>query len=302
MSATAPGPGSGGSRPTAHTPVVLLRSAGPGDLEALRALDPAALTAAAARERAPGGPVCLVAVPPGSRRAAAGEAPVGYVVLTPGGLLGNDLVERVAVAPGWRRRGVGSALLAAALAAARTPYVAAVTAVGDGAGAALRTLLAAGGWVDGGTLSWPGASGATAVAVRAGPYRGGRAPRLVHHLALHSDWQDALAAGSYRGSTLGAALEDVGFVHCSFADQVAGVLDAIYAGVGERLLVLTIDRDRLAPPVLVEPVPGTGQSFPHVYGPIGVSAVTCVQDVPRDGAGRLQLPALPRAGGEGRSA
>ena len=48
-------------------------------------------------------------------------------------------------------------------------------------------------------------------------------PRLIYHVALERDWIDARSAGEYRVSTRGATLDEVGYVHASFAHQVPGV-------------------------------------------------------------------------------
>jgi uncharacterized protein (DUF952 family) len=64
---------------------------------------------------------------------------------------------------------------------------------------------------------------------------------VIYHLALASEWDAAVEAGEYRTSTLGRSLEEEGFIHASFAEQVRGVADAGYAGVREPLVLLTID-------------------------------------------------------------
>ncbi len=81
-----------------------------------------------------------------------------------------------------------------------------------------------------------------------------------------------MAAGEYRVSTRGAMLDDVGFIHCSRAEQVDGVRAMFYAGVSD-LLLLTIDSDLLTSPWQFDEVPGSELSFPHVYGPINLDAV-----------------------------
>jgi len=107
------------------------------------------------------------------------------------------------------------------------------------------------------------------------------------HLAEPGEWAAAGQSGSYTGSTKGRSLAEVGFVHCSFADQLPAVAAAIYAGTPE-LVLLQIDPGLLgASPVRVEPVPGTSEEFPHVYGPIPTAAITSVSRVHVDEAGRL---------------
>ena len=116
----------------------------------------------------------------------------------------------------------------------------------------------------------------------------------IFHLAIDVDWIEALSMdGRYRRSTLGRSLAEEGFVHCSFAEQLQATADRFYAGRADVLL-LAIDPDRLDAPVVIEPAPGTGERFPHVYGPIPVEAVVWAQPVPRGPDGRLDLEALLR--------
>lgn len=104
---------------------------------------------------------------------------------------------------------------------------------------------------------------------------------MLHHLALAADWEAALAAGEYRVSTVGVTLEQEGFVHTSFAHQVRGVADRYYADVAGPLVLLHVDESRLTVPWRVDPVPGSPEGFPHVYGPIVVGAVVAATPVTR---------------------
>jgi uncharacterized protein (DUF952 family) len=108
---------------------------------------------------------------------------------------------------------------------------------------------------------------------------------MLYHLAQLSDWQQAQRDGAYRVSTIGRTLEQEGFIHTSFAHQVRGVADRFYATVPGPLVLLQIDEERLGSPWRVDPVPGTPEGFPHVYGPVGVAAVVAVTPVTRTGAG-----------------
>ncbi|WP_196781023.1 DUF952 domain-containing protein [Nocardioides sambongensis] len=103
----------------------------------------------------------------------------------------------------------------------------------------------------------------------------------VFHLALSSDWAAAQAAGVYTVSTRGRSLAEEGFIHASRADQWTGVRDAFYADVTEPLVLLQIDTDLLDVPVVEEEAePGSGVTFPHLYGPLRVDAVVRVLDLP----------------------
>lgn len=100
------------------------------------------------------------------------------------------------------------------------------------------------------------------------------------HLAGSADWQAAQVAGSYERSTRGASLEEVGFVHCSYPEQLPSVVSTLYSDTIGEFVVLELDRQRLeqaGSPVRDEPAnPGdpTSPLYPHVYGPIPVSAFT----------------------------
>ncbi|MGH3424630.1 MAG: DUF952 domain-containing protein [Nocardioidaceae bacterium] len=98
---------------------------------------------------------------------------------------------------------------------------------------------------------------------------------LVFHLSTDDEWREALARGSYDRSTRGRSLAEVGFVHCAFADQVAGVHEAFYADVDEPLVLLTVDTDRTGVPCRVE------EGFPHLYGAIPCGAVREATPFPR---------------------
>jgi uncharacterized protein (DUF952 family) len=80
-----------------------------------------------------------------------------------------------------------------------------------------------------------------------------------------------------------ANLEQDGFVHCADEPSVLAVANDYYADVSEPLLLLEIDPGRLGAETRYEapaPLPGAGSShqetaqrFPHVYGPIELSAI-----------------------------
>lgn len=95
----------------------------------------------------------------------------------------------------------------------------------------------------------------------------------IFHLALVDAWEAARETGAYTVSTLGLDLADVGFIHCSRAEQVEDVHQRFYAEVREPLLLLTIDTDLLTSPWRLEEVQGADLTFPHIYGPLDIAAV-----------------------------
>ena len=106
-----------------------------------------------------------------------------------------------------------------------------------------------------------------------------RSPRWLYHLALADDWQQARQLGEYRISTRGQSLEQVGFIHASYAHQLEGTHQRFYADVSD-LRLLVIDPTRLvAHGIAVRPeaAPGSGELFPHLYGPLPLDAVCLVE-------------------------
>lgn len=110
----------------------------------------------------------------------------------------------------------------------------------------------------------------------------------LFHLALARDWADAFVTGEYRASTIGATLDEVGFIHLSYIDQVAGVADAFYRG-RDDVMLLAVDPERVNAEVRAEPAPGTGELFPHLYGPLPVVAVRGAYPLELTASGALDL-------------
>ncbi|MGD9959563.1 DUF952 domain-containing protein [Nocardioides sp.] len=103
----------------------------------------------------------------------------------------------------------------------------------------------------------------------------------VFHIALESEWRAAERTGTYTTSTLGRTLDEEGFIHTSRADQVAAVHARYYRGVRQPLVRLDIDTDKLTSPWREDPV--GDDTYPHIYGPLNVEAVTAVRPWHRAG-------------------
>jgi uncharacterized protein (DUF952 family) len=106
-------------------------------------------------------------------------------------------------------------------------------------------------------------------------------PRIFH-IATVADWAEARRRGTYTTSTLGRTLAEEGFLHASRGDQWQDVHERFYADVTDPLVLLVIDTERLDVPVVEEAVPGSDETFPHVYGALDPAAV--VQAVPLETA------------------
>jgi uncharacterized protein (DUF952 family) len=107
------------------------------------------------------------------------------------------------------------------------------------------------------------------------------APERIFHIATAADWRRTLDTGTYTTSTVGRTLEEEGFIHASRRDQVQGVFDRYYRGLGEHLVLLTIDPARLDAELLVEAV--GDDTYPHIYGPLNRTAVIDASPLDRRG-------------------
>lgn len=110
----------------------------------------------------------------------------------------------------------------------------------------------------------------------------------IFHLAEAAEWEAALHVGEYRRSTLELTLEEEGFIHASFADQVQATADRYYRGRHD-IVLLRIDPTAVPAPIRVEDLSGRGVSFPHIYGPLPTDAVAAAVPVPCGIDGRLDV-------------
>jgi uncharacterized protein (DUF952 family) len=91
---------------------------------------------------------------------------------------------------------------------------------------------------------------------------------VIYHVTTAAEWTAAKEKGFYE--TL--SLHTEGFIHCSEEHQVAGVLKRYFAGM-TSLVKLVIDTDKLTSRYVQEWSPSTQDTFPHIYGPVNLSAV-----------------------------
>lgn len=107
------------------------------------------------------------------------------------------------------------------------------------------------------------------------------------HLVTTDSWPTDAA------EIIPASLEEVGFVHLSTPAQVAIPANLFYAGLD--VVLLWVDPERVSDEIRFEegdpPVPG--QVFPHLYGPLPVSAVVAATPYHRGPDGRYAAPEPP---------
>ncbi len=117
---------------------------------------------------------------------------------------------------------------------------------------------------------------------------------MILHITSKSEWAEAQTRGEYIAPSLNAE----GFIHCSTEKQVLHVANAFYGGRTD-LVLLKLEEAKLKPELKWEPpaglpAPGISESdlFPHIFGPINLTAVASVLDFVPDSDGKFILPPL----------
>lgn len=88
----------------------------------------------------------------------------------------------------------------------------------------------------------------------------------IYHIVLPEVWA-AFDGDLYEAESLGSE----GFIHCSFENQLDGVLQRYYSGA-ESVVLLEIDSDKLTSKLVNEPSTND-EIYPHIYGPINRDAI-----------------------------
>jgi uncharacterized protein (DUF952 family) len=96
----------------------------------------------------------------------------------------------------------------------------------------------------------------------------------IFHITSKGEANAAQRTGEYIPERFG----EEGFIHCSYERQVAGVLDRIFKGRTD-LVLLEIDPAKLACKVIDENLEGGSELFPHVYGRLPMSAVVGIRQL-----------------------
>lgn len=108
----------------------------------------------------------------------------------------------------------------------------------------------------------------------------------IYKLCPRELWRAAEADGRFTGAPIDRA---DGFIHFSTAAQVAETAARHFAGAADLVLV-AVDAEALGAALRYEPSRG-GDLFPHLYGPLDLTAVRSVADLPLGADGRHAFPA-----------
>ena len=97
---------------------------------------------------------------------------------------------------------------------------------------------------------------------------------LIYHVTSKQEWKDALQNNFFEASSL----KIEGFIHCSNAEQVQGVLERYYKGKTD-LVKLVIDTTKLTNKLQFDFSASVNEEFPHVYGVLNIDAVIDVVEI-----------------------
>src|SRR5271168_5609596 len=98
---------------------------------------------------------------------------------------------------------------------------------------------------------------------------------IVYKIVATEEWAEAEAVGAFTGAAIDRA---DGFIHFSTAEQAAETAAKWFAGRGD-LTLAAIDAEALGDDLCWEPSRG-GALFPHLYGPLPMSAVVWSRPLP----------------------
>lgn len=94
----------------------------------------------------------------------------------------------------------------------------------------------------------------------------------IYHIVTPEVWEKFKDENEYEAESLTTE----GFIHCSFAEQLEGVLQRYYSGA-EKVLILTIEPEKLTSKLVNEPSTG-GEIYPHIYGKINRASIVEIEE------------------------
>lgn len=110
---------------------------------------------------------------------------------------------------------------------------------------------------------------------------------LIYKICDSTLWREAELAGTFAGAGIDVA---DGYIHFSTRDQVADTAAKHFVGQ-PNLLLIAVAADALGPALKWE-LSREGALFPHLYGPLPLTAVRSVKPLPLGPDNNPMLPDL----------
>jgi uncharacterized protein (DUF952 family) len=116
---------------------------------------------------------------------------------------------------------------------------------------------------------------------------------FIYHIVKEQEYKDNQKEQIYKPESL----DQVGFVHCSMESSVIPIANDYFGNIEEQLLLLRIDPQKLISETKYEEaIPekdvntsyiSSAQVFPHIYGPINLSAINGIGKLKKDPSGYI---------------
>ena len=94
----------------------------------------------------------------------------------------------------------------------------------------------------------------------------------IYHIVLPEIWANFKDKKFYYATSL----QTEGFIHCSFAEQISGVLGRYYKDA-EKVIILHLETDKLTSKLVEEPSTNN-EIYPHIYGKINRDAIVEIEE------------------------
>ncbi len=95
---------------------------------------------------------------------------------------------------------------------------------------------------------------------------------IIYHIVTPEVWANFKDETEYEAESLTTE----GFIHCSYRNQLDGVLERYYKDQA-KVIVLHINPNLLKAKLVAEPSTG-GEVYPHIYGKINTNAVVDTEE------------------------
>jgi uncharacterized protein (DUF952 family) len=116
---------------------------------------------------------------------------------------------------------------------------------------------------------------------------------IILHITYRKTWEESVSSGYYRTSSLNAE----GFIHCSTIEQTVDTANRYFRNQS-GLVLLCIDEKMVEPEIKYEPPSDASVHdsrvtalFPHIYGPLNVTAVVNIVEFTSNVDDTFVLPA-----------
>lgn len=111
--------------------------------------------------------------------------------------------------------------------------------------------------------------------------------KRIYHIATRREVEQAGRTGHHTPATL---LSE-GFIHCCYAEQLEDVAARYFRGQ-PNLTLLEIDPLLITAPIVNENFTGGPHLYPHIYGPLPMSAVTAIRELQCRPDGSFDWPCM----------